>query len=75
MQISKATANELMVLLNGLRSSHVADQGELISRLKIQLETELSGRYSLMLGSTDEQERTIVARNAAPVKRGRPAKR
>lgn len=68
MQISQVNANELGLLITGLRSIHIANQAELLSRLKIQLEQELSTRFGMMIGTPAEQERTITA-IAAPAKR------
>lgn len=61
MQIQTVTADELGLLITGLRSVHIVDQAVLMSRLKIQLETELSTRYGMMIGTVDEQERNRVA--------------
>jgi hypothetical protein len=57
MQISQATQQELMLLIHGLRSVFVADSEDIRKKLAIQLETELSTRYGVMVGTDDEQER------------------
>jgi len=49
MQISSVKKEELMLLINGLRSTHVMDQAELQARLLKQLEQELSQRFGLVL--------------------------
>jgi hypothetical protein len=59
MQISQATKQELMLLIHGLRSIHVADSEDVRSKLAIQLETELSTRYGVMVGTDAEQERSL----------------
>jgi len=57
MQISQVTAKELMLLIHGLRSVHVADSEKVRKKLAIQLENELSTRYGKMVGNVEEQER------------------
>jgi hypothetical protein len=57
-QISQITRTELSLLIAGLRAIHVADSEDVRRKLAIQLENELSTRYSLMVGSWSEQERS-----------------
>lgn len=52
MQISSVKKEELMLLINGLRSTIVMDQQELQARLLKQLEDELSQRFGLVLKET-----------------------
>jgi len=49
MQIQSVKKEELMLLINGLRSTWVSDQAELHARLLKQLEAELSQRFGLVL--------------------------
>lgn len=60
MQISTATKDELSLLIHGLRSIYVADTEQLRSKLAVQLETELSTRYGVMVGEPTDQERNKV---------------
>lgn len=70
MQISQVKERELGMLISGLRAigfsdpEHSADH----SRLLVQLETELSTRYGMAIGTPAEQERNRVALEA-PAKR------
>lgn len=58
MQITSHKKEELTLLITGLRAIHIADQEPLRKKLAIQLETELSTHYGVMVGSSEEQERT-----------------
>lgn len=51
-----------MLLINGLRSTHVANLEPLRRRLAIQLETELNTRYGVMVGQAGDQEREAELR-------------
>jgi hypothetical protein len=58
MQVQQATAEELGLLIAGLRAIYIADQVTLQRRLLVQLETELSTRYGKRIGSSEEQARS-----------------
>lgn len=60
MQISQIKQDELMLLIHGLRSIHVSDKETIRHRLAVQLENELSTRYSMMVGTSEEQERNRI---------------
>ena len=49
MQIGSVKKEELTLLINGLRSTHVMDQVQLQARLLKQLEQELSTRFGMVL--------------------------
>lgn len=49
MQIQQAKAEELGLIITGLRTIYVAEQEPLRKRLLEQMETELSTRYGLKL--------------------------
>lgn len=49
MIIKSVSAEELALLINGLRSTHVADQAKLQERLLAQLEGELAARYAMVV--------------------------
>jgi hypothetical protein len=57
MQISQATKDELSLLIHGLRAVHVSDMEPIRKKLAVQLETELSTRFGVAVGSPKEQER------------------
>ena len=59
MQIQSASMKELMLLIAGLRAIHISDSVKEKHKLLIQLETELSTRYGVMVGTDAEQERNI----------------
>jgi len=59
MQIQQATKTELMLLITGLRAILIADSVKEKHKLLIQLETELSTRYGVMVGTDAEQERNV----------------
>lgn len=58
MQISQVTEKELCLLITGLRAIYIANSEPVRSKLAIQLETELSTRYGIMVGTNEEQERS-----------------
>jgi hypothetical protein len=58
MQIQTVTQKELALLIHGLRSIHVADSEDVRRKLALQLENEMATRFSMMVGSWSEQERS-----------------